>query len=183
MIPVMIDPALTSIMLVGRGDLAARRLAWLRDGGADPLVFSDAPEAEFASLAGDGLQLRLPDAAEIAAAHLIWVADLPPAAAANLASAARSAGTLINVEDVLPQCDFHTPALLRRGRLVLAAGTGGASPALSQRVRKLLDAAFPPAWGEALDEIAEARLALRAAGASMTELAADANRRLDARGL
>ena len=60
---------------------------------------------------------------------------------------ARSANVLVNVEDVLPLCDFHTPAVLRRGQLTLAAGTGGASPAVARAARERLEAAFPESWG------------------------------------
>jgi precorrin-2 dehydrogenase/sirohydrochlorin ferrochelatase len=90
---------------------------------------------------------------------------------------------LVNVEDVVPLCDFHTPAVVRRGKLTLAVGTGGASPAVARVARERLEAAFPPGWGEALDEIAEARARLRADGASFDTLSADARRRLSERGL
>ena len=90
---------------------------------------------------------------------------------------------LVNVEDQLALCDFHTPAVVRRGRLTLAAGTGGASPAVARAAREQLEAAFPPAWEAALDEIAVARRALRAQDASFDALVADARARLVQHGL
>lgn len=182
MIPIYLDPAAVRIMLVGRGPLAVRRLAWLREGGARPDVWSDAPSAELRDASPD-LSARLPAAADIAGYQLIWIADLPKQEAAALAQIAREAGVLVNVEDVLALCDFHSPAVVRRGRLTLASGTGGASPAVARAAREQLEAAFPDAWGEALEEIAEARAVLRREGAGFDVLVTDARTRLAHHGL
>jgi precorrin-2 dehydrogenase/sirohydrochlorin ferrochelatase len=183
MIPIFLDPAQAHTALVGRGALALRRLNWLRAGGATPDVWSDDPSPEFVAAAGAQLTRRLPRLAEISRYHAVWVADLPGEKAEALALAARSAGVLVNVEDVIDQCDFHTPAVVRRGQLTLAAGTGGASPAVARAARERLEAAFPERWGEVLDEIAKSRTALRAKGASFDALVADARARLSAHGL
>ena len=180
MIPVMLDPARLRIGLVGHGALAVRRLAWFQALGATPEIFSDQPSPEFLAVAGEHLIPRLPDAGDLSALDLIWIADLGPWAAAELTVRARAAKVIVNVEDDLAHCDFHTPAVVTRGRLVLAAGTGGASPAVAQAVRTKLEAAFPPGWGEALEDIAAARARLRDSGAPMAEVAADARARLAA---
>jgi precorrin-2 dehydrogenase/sirohydrochlorin ferrochelatase len=183
MIPLFLDPAATRVMLVGRGDLAIRRLRWLRAGGARPIVHADRPDPTLVGLAGGDLRAGLPNEDALAACHALWIADLPLDLARPLAETARRVGTLVNVEDVRELCDFHTPALTRRGRLLIAMGTGGASPGLAALVRERVEAAFPPVWAEALEEIAAARTALRDAGGGMTEAAADARARLLARGL
>lgn len=183
MIPVYLDPARIRIALIGRGALAARRVRWLREGGADPDIWSDAPAEELAESAARGLVNRLPRREDFAGYHLAWIADLPRDEAEQVASAAREAGILVNVEDVVSLCDFHTPAVVRRGGLTLAAATGGASPAVARIARERLEAVFPPQWGEALDEVARARQTLRSAGADGETLAADARHRLNDHGL
>ncbi len=181
MIPIYLDPAATRIALIGRDALALRRLNWLRAGGASPDVWSDAPSAAFTEAAT--LVPRLPSAEEIGVYHAIWIADLPREDSEVLATAARARNVLVNVEDCLPLCDFHTPAVVRRGKLTLTAGTGGASPAVARAARERLELAFPPAWGVVLDEIALARSALRARNASFDALIADARERLAHSGL
>jgi precorrin-2 dehydrogenase/sirohydrochlorin ferrochelatase len=182
MIPVFLDPASARIMLVGRGRSAVCRLAWLKDAGATPDVWSDAPAADLAA-ASAHLVLRLPAVADIERYHAIWIADLPAQDAENIARDANQARVLVNVEDAPSLCNFHSPAVVRRGKLTLAAGTGGASPAVSRVVRERLETVFPATWETVLDEIAAARIALRGAGAKAADLAADARARLSRRGL
>jgi precorrin-2 dehydrogenase / sirohydrochlorin ferrochelatase len=182
MIPIYLDPAAARIALIGRDRLSLRRLAWLREGGASPDVWSDAPSIDLAA-ASPGFSPRLPKRIDIEGYHAIWIADLEQDEAATLVQWARSAGVLVNVEDVTPLCDFHTPAVVRRGKLTLTAGTGGASPAVARAARERLEEAFPEVWAEALEEIAEARAVLRSDGAAFETLVADARARLAHHGL
>jgi precorrin-2 dehydrogenase/sirohydrochlorin ferrochelatase len=170
MIPIHLDPSLTRIGLAGRGTLAVRRLSWFQGLGATPLIFSDRPEPDLVAAAGPDLISRLPNCHDLAGLQVLWVADLEPDEAELLGAAAREAKVLLNTEDVLPLCDFHTPAIVRRGRLVLSAGTGGASPAAASYVRERLTSAFPEAWADMLETLAAERLAQKQAGASMAEM-------------
>lgn len=165
MIPVALDPARVRIALVGQGPLAKRRLAQLLDGGASPVAFSPDADAEIATLAGDRLVRSLPSAEDLAAVQLLFVAGVEDAVAGDLARRARDRGILVNVEDVIPLCDFHAPSVVRRGDLLLTVSTGGKSPALAQMVRERLEALFPASWAERLAEIAALRDRLRAEGA------------------
>ncbi|MEQ8964732.1 MAG: NAD(P)-dependent oxidoreductase [Azospirillaceae bacterium] len=183
MIPVMLDPAKTRILLVGRGATAVRRLAWLEEGGArDFAVHSDRPEAALATAAGDRLVTRLPSRRALAAADIVWIADLDPETSEALARAARDAGTLVNVEDVKPLCDFHNPSVVRRGDLLMTVSTGGKSPGLAARARRLLEGLFGPEWAERLDEVSARRDAWRAEGKSLGEVATLTERHFDDRG-
>jgi uroporphyrin-III C-methyltransferase / precorrin-2 dehydrogenase / sirohydrochlorin ferrochelatase len=57
---------------------------------------------------------------------------------------------LVNVMDDIPNCDWAAPAIVRRGDLVLAISTGGASPVLAKKLRALLAAEFGEEWSEVL---------------------------------
>ena len=170
MIPIHLDPAQTQIGLVGRGPLAVRRLGWFQGLGVTPLLFSDCPGPDLAAAAGTDLIARLPNADDLASLQVLWVADLEPAEAEALGAAARAAKVLLNTEDVLPLCDFHTPAVVRRGRLVLSAGTGGGSPAAASFVRERLAATVPEAWDEMMETLAAERLKQKESGATMAEM-------------
>ncbi|MGZ4150674.1 MAG: precorrin-2 dehydrogenase/sirohydrochlorin ferrochelatase family protein [Actinomycetota bacterium] len=68
---------------------------------------------------------------------------------AAIAGMARARGALVNIVDDVPNCDIAMPALVRRGDLTLAVGTGGRSPALARRIRERLEDEFGPEWTEA----------------------------------
>jgi precorrin-2 dehydrogenase/sirohydrochlorin ferrochelatase len=160
-----------------------RRLIQLRDLGADPAVFCDAPDEALTREARGRLQRRLPGPRDLKRVQVLWAAGLDSDASAALAAEARAAKTLVNVEDVTPLCDFHTPAIVQRGALVLSASTGGASPAAARIARETLEAAFPEDWSDALDELAEARRRARARGAPVAAITAEAKAILARRGL
>jgi precorrin-2 dehydrogenase/sirohydrochlorin ferrochelatase len=141
--------------LAGAGGGFERRLKVMKAGGVDePVVFSD----------------RLPTAAELASLQLLFVAGLDESTSRALAIAARDAGVLVNVEDVPELCDFHMPAQIRRGDLLLAISTAGRSPALSRALREHLESRFGTEWEGRLDEIASLRQAWRAEGTSPEEV-------------
>jgi precorrin-2 dehydrogenase / sirohydrochlorin ferrochelatase len=183
MIPIMLDPAMVRVAVCGEGVLTLRRLKWLHECGAKPLVFAPLPSLELKELAGDALVTRLPVREDFDGLAAIWIADMELDVAAPLAQLGREACVLVNVEDVLDYCDFHTPAIVHRGRLTFAISTGGASPAIASIIRQRLETAFPPAWAELVDEIAKSRLALKANGATFSALVADANIKLSKSGL
>ena len=172
MIPIVLDPARLRLALVGRGPLAVDRLRGLLDGGAEGLtVFSDDPGDALAALAGDRLVLGIPDAEWLRTFDVVWVADMGPADSAAIARAARAVGTLVNVEDDRPNCDFHTPSVVRRGDLLLTVSTGGRSPGLAARIRRYLERAFGPEWAGRLDDVAKQRTRWRRRGLPLSEMA------------
>ena len=88
----------------------------------------------------------------------------------QLASRARALGVLVNVEDVLPLCDFHVPAIVRRGDLLLTASTGGQAPGLSRALRESLAEQFGPEWTARLRDLSKARARWRSEGMTMAEV-------------
>ncbi|UEM03215.1 bifunctional precorrin-2 dehydrogenase/sirohydrochlorin ferrochelatase [Skermanella rosea] len=172
MFPIVLDLDHVSVALVGAGQLATKRLKQLDQAGARRLtVFSEAPDEALAASAGERLIRRLPTDGDLAAFQVIYIVDLDPGVAADLAARCRALGRLVNVEDVKPLCDFHTPSQVRRGDLLLSISTGGKSPGLAQRLRRYLEDLFQPDWEDHLDELARARAHWRAEGADMRTVA------------
>jgi precorrin-2 dehydrogenase / sirohydrochlorin ferrochelatase len=183
MIPIMLDPALVHVGLCGEGVLTLRRFEWLRACGAMPIVFAPSPSPELRAAAGKVVVERLPLEADILHLGALWIADFDLEISAPIADVSRRLGVLVNVEDVLDYCDFHTPAVVHRRRLTFAIGTGGASPALASTIRQRLEQQFPDAWADLIEEVAASRLELKTKGATFAELIADAKTKLVASGL
>ena len=172
MYPVSFDPARVRAVVVGRGRGAVRRINGLEAAGVtDIRVFAPEPDSEIRAKAGARLVARLPVAEDLGGANLVLVAGLEDGAAETIANAARGLGVAVNVEDRPALCDFHLPATLRRGDLLLTASTGGRSPGLARAVRDHLDGVFGPQWAGRLDALAEARQGWRAEGADSPTVA------------
>ena len=70
--------------------------------------------------------------------------DLGPAISAR----AKAAGLPVNVMDDLAHSTFIFPAIVDRGDVVVAIGTGGASPVVARRVRERIEAMLPARIGD-----------------------------------
>ncbi|HTZ81037.1 MAG TPA: NAD(P)-dependent oxidoreductase [Stellaceae bacterium] len=167
MFPVNLDLTYLPVALIGNGARTARRLALLDEDGAENLtVYAPSPSGELARTAGGRLQRRWPTPAEIAGTRLVLVADgVEPEVVRDLVATARAAGTLVNVEDRPEFCDFHSPAMVRRGDLLLTVSTGGRSPRLAHRIGSFLGQVFGPEWQRRLEELGALRALWREAGA------------------
>lgn len=82
-----------------------------------------------------------------AGAVLAFVSGEDRAWAEAAVAAARVAGVPVNAVDRPDLCDFTTPALVDRGEVVAAIGTGGASPMLATMLRQDLEARVPEGAG------------------------------------
>jgi precorrin-2 dehydrogenase/sirohydrochlorin ferrochelatase len=63
----------------------------------------------------------------------------------------KARGQLVNVMDVVHQCNFYGVSFMRRGLLTIAIGTGGAAPALAVTIRRKLEAEYGDEYGAFLD--------------------------------
>jgi precorrin-2 dehydrogenase/sirohydrochlorin ferrochelatase len=82
-----------------------------------------------------------------AGAALVFVASPDPAFCREAAAAAKAAGAPVNVVDHPQLCDFHTPAIIDRGQVIAAIGTGGAAPIVAALLRAELEARIPAGLG------------------------------------
>jgi len=99
--------------------------------------------ATVARLRGDAARA----AESYAGAVIAFVASPSAEFCAAAARAARAAGTPVNVVDHPELCDFHTPAIVDRGQVVAAIGTGGAAPIVAALLRAELEARIPAGLG------------------------------------
>jgi precorrin-2 dehydrogenase/sirohydrochlorin ferrochelatase len=153
MLPLVLNPVNLKAGLAGRGLERDRRAALLADAGVETRLLPDpVTDAVLGSL------------------QLLFVAGLPEGESRDLATRARAMGVLVNVEDVLPLCDFHVPAIVRRGDLLLTASTGGQVPGLARALRESLADQFGPEWTARLKELGVARAKWRSEGLSMAEV-------------
>ena len=155
MLPLILAPHALKAGLSGAGEARARRAALLAEAGVEArLLAPDAPDEALAGL------------------QLLFVAGLGESEARALAERARRLKVLVNVEDRPALCDFHVPAVVRRGDLLLTVSTGGQAPGLSRLLRKILAEQYGPEWNARLKELGLARARWRAEGHTPDEVSA-----------
>jgi siroheme synthase-like protein len=159
--PLLVELEGRRCVVVGSLPVREGKVEGLLAGGAtDVLVVADGPGPRLAELELlDDVRVirRAWYAADFTGAFLVIAHDPDPAMRARIAIAARAAGALVNVVDDVAWCDWAAPAIVRRGDLLLAIGTGGASPALSKKLRERLQDGFGPEWAEVLRVLREVR--------------------------
>src|SRR5262249_33929641 len=149
LLPIVLRSDVARIGLAGAGEGLARRQHLLAKSGI-------VPHRTFEG--------RLPASEELTDLSVLFVAGWPRDDASRLTAMARAAGVLVNVEDVPELCDFHVPATVRRGDLLMTVSTGGRAPGLARALRAVLEQHFGPEWDEHLDEVAALRGELRGDG-------------------
>lgn len=153
LLPLVLDPGNNAVGLAGAGEGLARRAAMLAEAGVEPVpIAPQACRAELQSLA------------------ILFVAGLSPARSAALAARARSAGVLVNVEDQPSLCDFHVPAAIRRGDLLVTVSTSGKAPGLAKLLRQWIERRLGLEWTEHVNEVASARVGWRRSGTTPPEV-------------
>src|SRR5689334_25411201 len=79
-----------------------------------------------------------------------------------MSARAKGLGLPVNVMDDLAHSSFIFPAIVDRGDVVVAVGTGGASPVVARRVREKIEAVLPARIGDLANFIGSFRKAIHA---------------------
>jgi precorrin-2 dehydrogenase / sirohydrochlorin ferrochelatase len=147
-------------VVVGGGEVAARKVARLLDCGAKVCVVSPDLVPELAEEKREGRIHHIDD--EYAGQYLdgammvIGATDDEKTNAA-ISQDAKARGIPVNIVDDPQKCDFILPSLVERGDLTIACGTGGNSPALARRLREELEAAYGEEYATLLNILGQLR--------------------------
>jgi uroporphyrin-III C-methyltransferase/precorrin-2 dehydrogenase/sirohydrochlorin ferrochelatase len=160
-LPIFLDLQTGPVLLLGAGEVvraklrlltaAGARIRWYAtDGDHDVggLDAADAARIEFAK--GDPLNADLSGVIAILCAG---AGDIGVAMSVR----AKSVGLPVNVMDDLIHSTFIFPAIVDRGDVVVAIGTGGSSPVVARRVRERIEALLPARIGDLATFIARFR--------------------------
>jgi uroporphyrin-III C-methyltransferase / precorrin-2 dehydrogenase / sirohydrochlorin ferrochelatase len=165
-LPLFFDTAAGVVLLVGSGEAALGKLRLLRAAGAHVRWFSSNADVaeELATLPGRGLiEVSVGDPLSAALHDVIAVVSaagdpIDP----QIAARARAQRIPVNVVDRPELSTFIFPAIVDRGEVVVAIGTGGASPVLARRLRELIEALLPARIGDLAELIGRHRGAFAA---------------------
>ncbi len=133
--PIFLDLRDRPALVVGEGARADAKVAALAAAGARILRHRGA---------------SVPSVDEIAAATVLFVCVFDEGVARETAALARARGVPVNVVDRPELSTFVMPAIVDRGQVVVAVGTGGTAPVLARRIRARIQSVLP----ERLDRLA-----------------------------
>ncbi|MEH6952207.1 siroheme synthase CysG [Nitrobacter sp. NHB1] len=151
-LPIFLDSHAGPILLVGAGDPVRARLRLLLAAGAR--VRWHATDGDFAVAGLDAAAASRIERVEadpgtgnfggIIAVFCAGAGEI----GVTVAARARASGLPVNVMDDLAHSSFIVPAIVDRGDVVVAVGTGGASPVVARRVRERIEALLPARIGD-----------------------------------
>jgi uroporphyrin-III C-methyltransferase / precorrin-2 dehydrogenase / sirohydrochlorin ferrochelatase len=151
-LPVFLDLQSGPVLLIGAGDLARAKLRLLAAAGARVRWYATDGDHDLGGLdATDAARIERAEGDPLAA-DLTGVIAVLCAGAGEIGPAmsarAKALGLPVNVMDDLSHSTFIFPAIVDRGDVVVAIGTGGSSPVVARRVRERIEAALPARIGD-----------------------------------
>lgn len=150
-LPLFADLAGRPVLVVGGGDIAARKIELLRRAGARIQIASRELCPELQALL-DEQQLEWLatsfEPAQLDKVFLVIAATDDNALNAQVYDEANARHKLVNVVDDQPKCSFIFPSIVDRSPLVVAISSSGTAPVLARLLREKLETLLPSHLGQ-----------------------------------
>lgn len=161
LMPLFLDVTGKSVLVVGAGAVATRKVAELVAARAHVRVVAPSVTAELDAMASASpsasvdadadadataqvtIERRAFDAHDVAGAWLVIAATDDASVQARVAKACSEARVFCVAVDDPPNASAYGGALLRRGPVTIAISTSGEAPALARLMREVLEQALP----------------------------------------
>ncbi|MFC4776445.1 bifunctional precorrin-2 dehydrogenase/sirohydrochlorin ferrochelatase [Paenibacillus sp. GCM10023252] len=159
--PILVDVSEMSCVVIGGGAVAERKLRGLLESGAGRITVVSPAVTPWISeqVAAKSMELRLREYQEedVQGADLVIAAASDEEVNLRAAQEAKRAGALVNSAGEYAKGSYVTPAVVRRGKLMLTVTTSGSSPALAASISKQLLEVYGPEYEEWTDRLGTLR--------------------------
>ena len=148
--PLFMDLHGRRVLVVGGGEVAARKIELLRRAGAAVTVVAPRLCPGVAALRAAGSvahAARRFTPGDVEGAALVVAATDDTGLHQLISQYCQSRGIPVNVVDDTPLCSVITPAMVDRSPIQIAISSGGVAPVLARRLRAWIEAAVPPGYG------------------------------------
>ncbi len=150
-LPIFLNLKNRPCLVVGGGEVAARKAALLLQAGADVMVVAPELGRTLQQFQQEGrISYRkgefAPDDVTPHCAVIIAATDRGEVNR-QISQLAQARSIPVNVVDHPELCSFIMPSIIDRSPVVVAVSTGGASPVLARLLRARLESAIPSAYG------------------------------------
>lgn len=158
--PINLDIRGRPVVVIGGGQVALRKIEGLLEAGARLRVVDPRPLPEVRRLAEKGkitLVRRAYRKGDLGRAFAAVASTDDRQVNLAIRGEAKRKRILLNIVDRPAFCDFVFPSRIQRGEFMVTISTGGASPALSRKVREELEEFFGPEYGVLVDLLGRLR--------------------------
>ena len=158
--PIFIDVEDHDVVIVGGGEVCARKAETMMRYGARVTVVSPEFTPEIEAWGHDGklaLRRKRYESGDLEGASIVIASTDDTKVNEQVAADARARKLPVNIVDVTPLCEFIVPAIIEKGSVTIAVSTGGKSPALARTLKEDLIRAVGPEYAEVNDLLGSLR--------------------------
>lgn len=151
-------------VVIGGGEVAARKVAMLLKADAEVEVVAPELHAELAALTAAGSIRYLPSVFipwQLDGACLVIAATDDESVNRDVSAQAQARGIPVNVVDAPALCTFTMPSIVDRSPVVIAISSSGVAPVLARMIRSRLETLIPAAYGRLAGLASEFRDAVK----------------------
>lgn len=137
--PIYLDIEERPVLIIGGGEVCARKAETMLRYGARVTVVSPAFTEDIERWAADGkmtLRRKRYEESDLEGAAIVIASTDDPCVNARIARDCRRRKLPVNVVDVTHLCEFIVPAIVETGSISVAISTGGKSPALARTLKE-----------------------------------------------
>ncbi|MGM0593193.1 MAG: siroheme synthase CysG [Pseudomonadota bacterium] len=149
-LPIFMNIRSQRCLVVGGGEVAARKAALLKQAGAELVVVSPELMGNLKDMHADdeiAFHQRTFAEGDLEGVALVIAATDDEAVNRQVSELARARSIPVNVVDNPELCTFILPSIIDRSPVQIAVSTGGSSPVLARLLRARLESAIPSAYG------------------------------------
>ena len=152
--PIYIDIEDRDVVIIGGGNVCARKAETMMKYGARVTVVSPELTDEIEQWAREGklaIKRKHYEESDVDGANIVIASTDDQRVNEQIAADCRRRRIPVNVVDVTPLCEFIVPAIVEKGSVNIAISTGGKSPALARTLKEDLQRLVGPEYAEVND--------------------------------
>lgn len=149
--PVFLDAEKLSVIVVGGGSVAARKIELVSKTPAKITIISPEVNNTVATLIerhGINWQQSIYEATLLKDAHMVIAATNDESVNAKISEDAGALNMLVNVVDSPQLCTYITPAIIDRDPMLIALSSSGSAPILLQMLKTQIEQVLPTQYGK-----------------------------------
>ncbi|MGX5174383.1 siroheme synthase CysG [Aliikangiella sp. IMCC44653] len=159
-LPITVQMQNRQCLIVGGGEVAARKLKHLLKAGSQITIVSPkfSPQLEAAAVNTSTKLIKAKfNESHLSNQYLVIAATDDEQLNTRISTAAKERNIWVNVVDNLALCSFIMPAVIDRSPLLIAVSSSGVSPVLARKIREKIEVLLPKNLGSLLLRLRELR--------------------------